>query len=66
MRELEEEIQSLQAKNEEMAKRLSSKEEEKESSSSIIKELEMRCRKWRAAFDLQMENIQLKTPTGAL
>ena len=62
MRELEEAIQSLQPKNEAMAKRLSSKEEEKESSSSIIKELEMRCREMESSiFDLQMENIQLKS-----
>ncbi|MGI6734436.1 MAG: cell division protein ZapA [Anaerovoracaceae bacterium] len=61
IRELEEKVQSLQSRNEEMAKRLSAKEEEKASSSSIIKELELRCREMESSFfDLQMENIQLK------
>jgi cell division protein ZapA len=62
LRELEQKAQSLQNRNEEITKRLAAKEEEKDSSSSIIKELEIKCREMESSFfDLQMENIQLKS-----
>lgn len=59
--ELEERAEILQKKNDNLFSRMEAQEDEKESSSSLVKEMETRCRELEASFfDLQMENIQLK------
>ena len=59
--ELSEKAEILQKKNDNLFSRMEAQEEEKESSSSLVKEMETRCRELEASFfDLQMENIQLK------
>lgn len=61
IRELEQKNESLQRKNENLAGRITSQDEEKDSSVNLIKELESKCREMESSFfDLQMENIRLK------
>lgn len=60
-RELEEHLEILRLKNENLNKRIETQEEEKESSSSVVKDLEAKYRDIENSFfDLQMENIRLK------
>ncbi|NLT48409.1 MAG: cell division protein ZapA [Clostridiales bacterium] len=60
--ELEQANESLQRKNETLSQRITSQEEKKGSSDLLIKELELKCREMESSFfDLQMENIQLKS-----
>lgn len=59
--ESEEQNASLLRKNENLMHRMEAQEDEKESSSSVVKELELKCKDMESIyFDLQMENIQLK------
>ncbi|HPO04078.1 MAG TPA: cell division protein ZapA [Bacillota bacterium] len=61
IKELEQSIEGLKSRNESLNGRIAAREEEKISSSAIIKELEDKCRDMESSFfDLQMENIQLK------
>ncbi len=61
VKELEQSNESLQNRNESLAARMAAKEEEKDSSATIIAELETKCREMESSFfDLQMENIRLK------
>lgn len=60
--ELEQANESLQRKNETLSQRITSQEEKKGSSDLLIKEFELKCREMESSFfDLQMENIQLKS-----
>lgn len=59
--ELEERNEGLQRKNENLIRRMEAQENEKETSTSVVKEMEAKCRDMESSFfDLQMENIQLK------
>lgn len=59
--EKEDQISSLTRKYENLLERMEAQEDEKESSSSVVKELEAKCKDMETIyFDLQMENIQLK------
>lgn len=62
LQELEQANDSLQRKNETLSQRIASQEDKKGSSDLLIKELELKCREMESSFfDLQMENIQLKS-----
>ncbi|WP_206460528.1 cell division protein ZapA [Anaerovorax sp. IOR16] len=61
LKALQEEYDALCRKNEALLERMKAQEENKISNSSIVKELEAKCRDVESSFfDLQMENIQLK------
>lgn len=61
LREIKEQKESLQKKNDNLIHRIETQENERESSTSMVKELESKCRDIENSFfDLQMENIQLK------
>lgn len=60
-KELEEKYVALLNKNENLADRVRTQQEAKDSENSTIKELEARCKDMESSFfDLQMENIRLK------
>ncbi len=60
-RQLEEKYTALLAKNEELAGKLKSQQEDRASDDSALKELEAKCKDMESSFfDLQMENIRLK------
>lgn len=59
--ELKRQYDSLQSKNDNLVLRVETQKNEKESSVSMVKELEEKCRELESSFfDIQMENIQLK------
>lgn len=61
LNELEEECERLKTKKQDLIERMKAQEDNKISNSSIVKELEAKCRDVESSFfDLQMENIQLK------
>lgn len=61
LRTLQEQCDTLNRKNQALTERMKTQEENKISNSSIVKELEAKCRDVESSFfDLQMENIQLK------
>jgi len=61
-RQLEEKYTALLAKNEELASKLKAQQEDKTSEANALKELEAKCRDMENSFfDLQMENIKLKS-----
>ncbi len=61
LKTLQEQCETLTRKNETLIERMKAQEENKMSNSSIVKELEAKCRDVESSFfDLQMENIQLK------
>ena len=61
LREIKEQKESLQKKNDNLIHRIETQEDERESSTSMVKELELKCRDLESSFfDLQMENIHLK------
>jgi cell division protein ZapA len=65
--ELDKHNKELTKNNESLASKLNAKEEEKVSASSIIKELESKCQETESSFfDLQMENIRLKSELDRL
>lgn len=60
-KELEEKHQALVNKNEDLAGRMRAEEETKESTTSVLRELEAKYKDIESSFfDLQMENIRLK------
>lgn len=60
-RSLKEKYDALKLKNEDLTNMLQSQEANKMSNTSIVKELEAKCRDVESSFfDLQMENIRLK------
>lgn len=59
---LKEKYDALKLKNEDLTNMLQSQEDNKMSNTSLVKELEAKCRDVESSFfDLQMENIQLKS-----
>ncbi|WP_324824643.1 cell division protein ZapA [Sinanaerobacter sp. ZZT-01] len=61
LKTIKEQYDALVRKSEALQARMKSQEENKISNSSIVKELEAKCRDVESSFfDLQMENIQLK------
>lgn len=60
-RQLEEKYTALLSKNEELAGKLKSQQEDRASEDSTLRELEVKCKDMENSFfDLQMENIRLK------
>jgi len=60
-RQLEEKYTALLSKNEELAGKLKSQQEDRASEDSTLRELEAKCKDMENSFfDLQMENIRLK------
>ena len=59
--DLEHKRAGIEKKNQDLMSRLNAQEESREANSTVVKELELKCKELESVyFDLQMENIQLK------